>query len=254
MSSTGKFIKNGLDFQITKVLIPLTAYNQIMTKQLLLTVLKKSVWNPDLLWPGDQLFGCRNTSHASLFNSPSALCSYYRGTTHSQTYFILLYQSHSTSTAVFLRIPSTDQLLPAAYIQLLPPHVCFPTSRTPFVFIVCSLVWNAQEEFLYLRNFEIKNVCNLRVLVESGEITERGETWQSCNTHCSWAFTSGEKLEYATKSNIECNSGISKDIWCHKSMYYYIWIYKYVFFCSFILYFYCSLWWSDDCLQEKNAM
>lgn len=82
------------------------------------------------------------------------------------------------------------------------------------------------------------------------EIKERGETWQSCNTHYSLAFTSGEKLEYATKSNIECNSGISKDIWCHKSMYYYIWIYKYVFlFCSFTLHFYCSLWWSD-CLQE----
>lgn len=61
------------------------------------------------------------------------------------------------------------------------------------------------------------------------ELKERGETRQSCNTHYSWAFTSEEKLEYATKSNIECNSGISKDIWCHKSMYYYIWIYKYVF-------------------------
>ena len=30
--------------------------------------------------------------------------------------------------------------------------------------------------------------------------------------HCGWAFTSEEKLENATKSNIECNSGISKDI------------------------------------------
>lgn len=62
------------------------------------------------------------------------------------------------------------------------------------------------------------------------KIKERGETWQSCNTHCSWAYTSEEKLEYSTKSNIECNSGISKDIWCHKYMYYYIWLYKYIFF------------------------
>lgn len=109
------------------------------------------------------------------------------------------------------------------------PTAClFSISLIPFIFLVCSLVWNAQEEFLYLRNMKLKNVCNFRVLVES-EIKERGETWQSCITHYSWAFTSGEKLEYAAKSNIECNSGISKDIWCHKSMYYYIWIYKYLF-------------------------
>lgn len=31
-------------------------------------------------------------------------------------------------------------------------------------------------------------------------------------TVCSWARTLGEKLEYSTKSNIECNSGIFKRI------------------------------------------
>lgn len=81
------------------------------------------------------------------------------------------------------------------------------------------------------------------------EIKVRGETWRSCSTHFNEAFTSGEKLESATKSNIECNSGISKDFWCHKSMYYYIWIYTF-FPCSYNLYFYCSLWWSDDCVEE----
>lgn len=36
-------------------------------------------------------------------------------------------------------------------------------------------------------------------------------------------------LNMLQRVNIECNSGILKDIWCHRSMYYYVWIYKYIF-------------------------
>lgn len=55
---------------------------------------------------------------------------------------------------------------------------------------------------------------NPRVLVgHGGERTESEEKADGLVTPTSAGiFTSGEKLEYATKSNIECNSGISKDI------------------------------------------
>lgn len=54
------------------------------------------------------------------------------------------------------------------------PASMFSISLSLFVFLVCSLVWNAQEEFLYLRNMKLKNVCNPRVLVESGVEWDKG--------------------------------------------------------------------------------
>lgn len=157
--------------------------------------------------------------------------------------------SHS-SWSSFLE--NHSQSLSRLHTRLLLQCVCFLFYLSPFVVLVCSFVWNAQEEISLPQKYELKNVCNLRVLV--GSVAERGGNLTvTLNPHCRWAFTSGEKLEYATKSNNECNSGISKDIWCHKNpciiIYEYINAFSFLFF-FFPFYFYRSLWWSDVCLWE----
>lgn len=167
------------------------------------------------------MFLCRTTSHTHLLTNCAVLTLNIVQWTQN-----LLHNSHSTSDSVS-HLHNTTCAFSLSHIVL----VFLPLFLLFFLFYVIYCL-KCSGRISLPQKYKIKNVCNLRVL-EKSKIENWGGPWQSRKTHCDWGCTSAEKLEYSIKSNIECNSGISKDIWCHKSMYYYIWIYKYIF-CLFL--------------------
>ena len=81
----------------------------------------------------------------------------------------LLFISHSSTTAVFLRILQNN----TTCTQLLPQRVCF---LFHLLLLFCSMqsCLQCSGKISLPQKYKIKNVCNLRVLVESGEEQGKG--------------------------------------------------------------------------------
>jgi len=169
----------GLVLKIIKRESVLIAAHQIKTVSPYYSGKKKQIkwllWNPNMWppFPGDQLlkwifavtlnvFGCRNTLHVSSLNSP--LVNYihtYNDTIHRQFTLLFLdcclWLSHTfiIDLTFLINCSFPENPTKQQHLHTASPTAClFSISRTPLVFLVCSLVWNAQEEFLYLRNIK----------------------------------------------------------------------------------------------------